>query len=57
MGLELGVCNRMLPHISKIVIEKYLKIIYEEGSKISKYAVSFCVIPLHHIFTVLLYGS
>jgi hypothetical protein len=43
MGPEPGFCNRALPCISKIVIEKYLKIIYEEGSKISKYVASFCV--------------
>jgi hypothetical protein len=42
---EPRVCNRALLCISEIVIEKDLKIIYEEGSKISKYVVSFCVYP------------
>jgi hypothetical protein len=43
MGPEPGVCNRALLCISEVVTEKYLKIIYEEGSKISKYVASFCV--------------
>jgi hypothetical protein len=45
MSLETGAHNRALLHISKFVMEKYLKLIYEEGSKISKYVVSFCVYP------------
>jgi hypothetical protein len=43
MGPESGVCNRALPCISEIVIGKDSKIIYEEGSKFSKYVASFCV--------------
>jgi hypothetical protein len=42
---EPGVCNIALLCISDILIEKYLKIIYEEGSKISKYVVCFYVYP------------
>jgi hypothetical protein len=57
MGQELGAYNRALLCIFEIVIEEYLKMIYEEGSKISKYVVSFCVILLHCIFKVLLYSS
>jgi hypothetical protein len=43
MGPEPGVYNRALQCFYDIVIEKDMKIIYEDRSKISKYAVSFCV--------------
>jgi hypothetical protein len=43
MGPEPGLYNRELLCISKVVTEKDMKIIYEEGSKISKYVASFCV--------------
>jgi hypothetical protein len=43
MGPEPGVYKRVLLCISDIVIEKDMKIIYGEVSKISKYDVSFCV--------------
>jgi hypothetical protein len=43
MGPKPGVCNRELLCIYEVVTGKYLKIIYEEGSKISKYVASFCV--------------
>ena len=49
MGPELGVCNRALLCISKVVSDKYMKIIYEEGSKISKYVAPFC------FYTIALY--
>jgi hypothetical protein len=45
MSPKLGFYNRVLLGIFEIVMEKYLKIIYEEGLKISKYVVSFCVYP------------
>jgi hypothetical protein len=57
MSPETRVCNRALLCIFEIVIEEDRKMIYEEGSKISKYDVSFWVIHMHCIFTVLLYGS
>jgi hypothetical protein len=44
-----GVYNRALPCIFEIVLEKDMKIIYEEGSKISKYVVSF------YVYTIALY--
>jgi hypothetical protein len=53
MSLEKGFCNRVLLCISKIVIEKDLKIIYEERSKISKYVLSLCVYP----YALYLYNS
>jgi hypothetical protein len=45
MSPELQVYNRELLCTYEIVIEKYLKIIYEGGSKILKYVVSFYVYP------------
>jgi hypothetical protein len=53
MGPEIGVCNIAPPCISKIINGKYLKIIYEEGSKISKYVKSFCV----YTFVVYIYST
>ena len=53
MSPELRVCNRVLLCISKFVMEKDLKLIYEEGSKISKYVVYFCVYPYAlHIYGI-----
>jgi hypothetical protein len=53
MGPELRVCNGELLCISEVVTEKDLKIIYEEGSKISKYVASFCV----YTFALYLYST
>jgi hypothetical protein len=43
MSPELEVCNIVLICISEIVYDKLLMIIDEEGPKILKYNVSFCV--------------
>jgi hypothetical protein len=59
MGPEPGVCNREVICISEVVTEKYLKIIYEEESKIFKYVVSLCVYTsaLYHYITSLCFIS
>jgi hypothetical protein len=59
MGPEPGVCNIELICIFEIVTKKDLKIIYEEGSKISKYVASLCVYTsaLYHYSTYLCFIS
>jgi hypothetical protein len=53
MGPEPEVCNTELLCISEIVSNKDLKIIYEEGSKISKYVALFFV----YAFSLYLYDT